>query len=127
MRIPYFSVVVAALAVTLAIAQPVAPIDWQSARPVTAVSVAATARAGTYRVSSTITDAQTSKLLAEPAMLVKPGTPAAFEIGMNPGVTLRFTVTVDASGDRAVYRSETLRDGRIESAYAGALYIEHGA
>ena len=60
-------------------------------------------------------------------MLVKPGTPAMFEIGTNPGITLRFTVTVDANGERAAYRSETLRDGKVESGYAGALYIERGA
>lgn len=119
--------VVGILAGNLAIAQSVAPADWQSAHPVTAVAVTATATAGTYRVSATITDAQTSKLLAKPAMIVKTGTPAVFEIGTTPGVTLRFTVTVDANGERAAYRSETLKDGQIESAYTGSLYVERGS
>jgi len=127
MRIQHLAFAFAALVARSAIAQPVAPADWRSAHPVTAVLVAATATAGTFRVTATITDARTSKLLAKPAMLVKPGTPAMFEIGTNPGITLRFTVTVDANGERAAYRSETLRDGKVESGYAGALYIERGA
>jgi hypothetical protein len=127
MRIRLFSGVVAILTATSCIAQPVSPTDWQSAHPVTVVSVTTTASAGTYRVSATVTDAQSSKLLAEPAMLVKPGTPAVFEVGLNPGVALRFTVTVDAKGQSATYRSETLRNGSVESGYAGVLFVERGA
>jgi hypothetical protein len=97
------------------------------AHPVTAVSVATTATPGVFRVSATITDARTSRVLASPATLIKSGSSAAFQVGMNPGRSLRFTVTVDANGELARYRSETLKDGRVESGYSGTLYVEHGA
>ena len=45
MRIQHLAVAVAALVARSAIAQPVAPADWRSAHPVTAVLVAATATA----------------------------------------------------------------------------------
>jgi hypothetical protein len=88
--------------------------------------VKATDRARLFLVSARITDAQTAATLATPAFLAEVGIPASFEIGANPGVSLRFTVTVDASGTSALYRSETLRDGKVQSGYSGVLYVARG-
>ena len=89
------------------------------------MSVTTTRSVGKYLVSAIVTDAKTSKVLASPAILVNAGTPAAFEIGMNPGTVLRFTVTVDANGQMAAYRGETLKNGEVESGHTGELHVSH--
>ena len=109
-----------------AVAQSPATTAWAAAHPMATVSVKAAGRAHLFLVSARITDAQTAAILATPAFLAKAGIPASFEIGANPGVSLRFSVTVDTSGRSALYRSETLKDGKVQSGYSGVLYVGRG-
>ena len=115
-----------ALIVASAVAQTSAPADWMAARPLTAVFVDATDTAGVFKVSAVITDAQSAKVLATPTLFAQALIPATFQIGAAAGVSLRFTVTIDAGGQIASYRSETRKEGQIQSGYAGLLHVEHG-
>lgn len=99
---------------------------WAAAHPMAAVSVKTTGRAHVFMVSARITDAQTAAILAAPSFLAKAGVAASFEVGANSGVSLRFSVTVDASGQSALYRIETLKDGKVQSGYSGLLYVGRG-
>lgn len=108
---------------SVAVAEPPVATAWLSAHPIAAVSVSAGPKAHVFLVSARVTDAQTAAILATPSFLAKAGVPASFEVGANPGVSLRFSVTVDPSGTSALYRSETLEDGTVQSGYSGLLYV----
>jgi hypothetical protein len=113
----------AGAALSAAVAQSAAPAAWTAAHPMTEVSVKATDKAHLFLVSARITDAQTAATLAAPSFVAEAGVPAGFVVGANPGVSLRFSVTVDSSGSSARYRSEILKDGKIQSGYSGVLYV----
>ena len=115
-----------AVGLSAAVAQSPTTTTWSAAHPMAAVSVKTTSRAHLFLVSARITDAQTAAILATPSFLAKAGVPASFQVGANPGVSLRFSVTVDASGQSALYRSETLKDGAVQSGYSGVLYVGRG-
>jgi hypothetical protein len=120
MRIPQFVLAAAALLTSSAYATSQ---EWEAARPITTVAVVATKNAGVFKVSVTITDARSQKILATPVLLANTNTPATFQIGSQRGVSLRFTVTVDINGKVAQYRSETLEHGQVQSGYSGVLYV----
>jgi hypothetical protein len=65
-------------------------------------------------------------VLATPTLFAQALIPATFQIGAAAGVSLRFTVTIDAAGQIASYRSETRQEGQIPSGYAGILHVGHG-
>lgn len=116
--------VLSALMVIPMLAQSADSQAWQAAHPLTSVSVASTDSAGVYRVSVTVVDAQSSQVLANPILMARAGSPSRYQIGFNPGVSIRFTVTVNADGRTATYQSETLRDGQVQSGYIGTLYVQ---
>lgn len=91
----------------------------------TELSVTQTGDAGVYRFSAVITDLQTTKVLAKPVLLTKVGMPATVELGAQPGVVLRFVVTVANGGHEASYRSEVVRNGKVESAQSGLLSVKN--
>lgn len=117
---------VSVAALSPVVAESPATTAWAAAHPMAAVSIKAAGRANLFLVSASITDARTAAILATPSFLAKAGIPASFEVGANPGVSLRFRVTVDTSGRSALYRSETLEDGKVQNGYSGVLYVGRG-
>lgn len=120
------ALMIGAATLSTAVAQSAATTAWAAAHPMAAVSVKAAGRTHLFLVSARITDAQTAAILATPSFLAKAGIPASFEVGANPGMSLRFSITVDPSGRSARYRSEILKDGRVQSGYSGVLYVARG-
>jgi hypothetical protein len=108
-------------------AQQFNPNDWKEARPVTSIAVNRTVQAGVYRVSAVITDVHTAKVLGKPVLLTKPGVPGTIEMGTQAGVIVRFVVTVDQSGQTAVYRSEVLKGGTVQSGNSGTIAVQDEA
>lgn len=117
--------VLAALTPILAFAQSIDRDDWTNAtRPATAVSVSPTDKPGVYVVSAKVTDLATDKVLAAPSLQTVAGIPATFELGVEPTVTIKFVVSVQADGRSAHYTSEVRRNGKVESAHSATLALE---
>lgn len=99
------------------------PKAWEAASPATSVSVVPGDRPGEYVVRATVSDLNTSKVLARPTLVTAVGTPATIEIGSQAGVILKVVVTVAGDGRSASYVGEVHRAGKLESSQSATLSI----
>jgi len=99
------------------------PNVWESANPATSVSVAPGTKPGEYVVKATVSDLNTSKVLARPMLTTLAGTPATIEIGSQSGVVLKLVVTVAVDGRSASYVGEVRKGGKVESSQSATLSL----
>ena len=115
------------LVAAMAQAQQPIPTDWTKIKPMTSVSVAATDKAGVYKFTAVITDLVTDQVVAKPSITTAVGKVATVEFGAKPSMLFRFMVTVDDKGQTAAYRSELVKEGKVESGQSGTLVVVTGS
>ena len=98
-------------------------VAWESANPATLVSVAPSSTPGQYVVKATVSDLNTSKVLARPTLITEAGKPATIEIGSQGGVVLKVVVNVAVDGRSASYVGEVRRGGKVESSQSATLSL----
>jgi hypothetical protein len=105
---------------------PVAPEAWDNARPDVQIAVVHGAVPDTYTVNAIVSDLRTGKVLAEPVLVTRAGTPARAEIGgvgSQGTVSVAFAVTVDPSGQTAAYSSEVRHDAKVIASQSATLAV----